>query len=78
MFPLFYALLRFCYFSQSLIREMVLVFFTRRFIPTRSSVRKVSRTRSVVGTTIDANDCPIEGVKVGTYGSIGVDRNRRR
>lgn len=30
-------------------------------------MRKVSLTRSVVGTTIDANDCPIDGVKDGTY-----------
>lgn len=37
-----------------------------RCMPTRRSVRKVSLTRSVVGTTIDANDCPTEGVKDGT------------
>lgn len=37
------------------------------FMPTRRSVRKVSRERSMVGTTIDANDCPIDGVKAGTW-----------
>lgn len=43
-----------------------------RFMPTRSSVRKVSLTRSVVGTTIDANDCPIDGVKDGTCDGVGI------
>lgn len=41
------------------------------FMPTSSPVRKVSLTKSVVGTTIDANDCPGEGTNEGTYGAHG-------
>lgn len=40
-------------------------------MPTSSPVRKVSLTKSVVGTTIDANDCPGEGTNEGTYGAHG-------
>lgn len=36
------------------------------FMSTSKPVRKVRRTRSIVGTTIEAKDCPTDGTNVGT------------
>ena len=51
---------------NSFLKPHIALQLAYRFMPTSSSVRKVSLTKSVVGTTIDANDCPIDGVKEGT------------
>ena len=37
------------------------------FIPASNPVRNVSLTKSIVGTTIDANDCPGDGSNDGTW-----------
>lgn len=53
-------------FQPDTIRALIYITTAYRLMPTRRSVKNVSRTRSVVGTTIDANDWPMEGEKVGT------------
>lgn len=59
-----------------------------RFILTSKSVRKVSLTKSAVGTTIDAKDWPMDGAKDGTCvqnqkrtrtgNTLAIDRSKPR